>query len=440
MDETKLRGYVRQEMLNEMYGAYMSAQDFYDILGSIKDIWNVTKVAIKDVLSAAVYAYDVTIAVDGKQIEEATKRFYAEKDRITADYQQALGPVRERLGADFHIAAFLAAPGPYLMAQAYDKGPATAKEVVAFLADAGMDFEPPARSARGEPGETRAQIEQELANSLLGKKTSYSDISAFSQAQKRIEDKLNQAFGIRETRLEGIDLVRKMLSEQKESDDFEAAKDQAMMSVKKSVESKLKDVDPSALVDPGDLKKYTETKKEELKSYAGLLNSPSKFVIEIGKSKTLADVRKANELLKGTPFKISGIGAEEEKKIAEQAKQLVKDARDKKKVGDILKAIDSKIPADKITDDELYESCVVLLTKNAIKEIANMFENPKSAGEKGKKLLQQINEIKSSLIKEFGEGLSEDDLKMMEKSSDGKELAKVIRKGKEVIASSGLLS
>jgi hypothetical protein len=154
----------------------------------------------------------------------------------------------------------------------------------------------------------------------------------------------------------------------------------------------------------------------------------------------MADVRKATEFLKGTPYKLDGIGPEEEKKIAEQAKQLAKDSREKKKVKQILDAAESKISPDKVTDEELYDACVVVLTKNAIDSIAKMFEDPDKAGDKAKKLVADIEKYKGELLEAFMDGLTDDDLTFMEKSKSGKEFAEVYRRGRSAIKASGLRS
>ena len=87
MTESQLREYVRRELLREQllkenYGVYMSAKDLYDIFDRIKDVWEVTKVAIKDVLSATVYVYDVAVAANGEEIAEARSRFTTRKEKI----------------------------------------------------------------------------------------------------------------------------------------------------------------------------------------------------------------------------------------------------------------------------------------------------------------------------------------------------------------------
>lgn len=438
MNEAHLRQYVRRELLRE-YGVYMSAQDLYDIFDSIKDVWEVTKVAIKDVLSAAVYVYDVAVAVNGEEIAEARKQFNSRKEKIAGDYTGALKSVQDRMGKDFHMAAFLVAPGPYLLAQTYDKGPAITKDVVEFLADAGMDFELPRRSAVGEPEEIDATIRQTTADSLLGKKTSYKKAD-FTNVSGQIENALNKIFGVRSTTSEGVSSIRQLLKEEKEAVDFKKSLELAQKDVSKAIEEALKNFDTSNLVDPVDQKNYVELKQQEAKKYVEILNAPTKFVVAIGKAKTMADVRKATEFLKGTPYKLEGIGPEEEKKIAEQAKQFAKDAREKKKVEEVLKAAESKIPPDKVTDEELYDACVVVLTKNAIEKIAMVFNDPDKADESGKKLVEAINKYKKELLEEFMEGLTDEDLRIIEKTKEGKDLSQVMRDGSNAIRASGLRS
>ena len=195
MTEAKLRQYVRRELLREDYGAYMSAQDLYDIFDSIKDVWEVTKVAIKDVLSAAVYVYDVAVAVNGEEIEKARNRYKVDKDKIIDEYAGALKSVQDRMGKDFHMVAFLAAPGPYLLAQTYDKGPQVTKDIVKFLAEAGMDFEMPGKSAKGDPEGTDTGIQQGAYDAIYGKKSNYTQ-AQFTNLSGQIETALNKIFGV----------------------------------------------------------------------------------------------------------------------------------------------------------------------------------------------------------------------------------------------------
>jgi len=439
MTETQLRQYVRQELLREEYGAFLTADDLYKVFDSIKDVWEVTKVAIKDVLSAAVYVYDVAVAVNGEEIAEAKKKFTTRKEKITDLYAGALKSVQERMGKDFHMVAFLAAPGPYLLAQAYDKGPQTAKDVVQFLGEAGMNFEMPSRDVRGDP-ETAADIgAQAYQDAILGKKTSYKQAD-FTARSQEIESALNKVFGIRSTTSEGVTGIRNLLREEKDSKSLDDAMKGAQKGLVKFLEDALKDFDMSKVVDPTDQKSLLDAKQAEAKEYVGILNAPTKFVVAMGKAKTMADVRKATEFLKGTPYKLEGIGPDEEKKIAEQAKQLAKDAREKKKVQEILKAAESKASPDKVTDEELYDASVVVLTKNAIEEIAKVFNDPDKAGEKGKKLVQEIEKYKAELLEAFMDDLTDKDLEMMAKSKSGRELAEVIRAGASAIKSSGLRS
>lgn len=439
MTEAKLRQYVRRELLRENYGVYMSAQDLYDIFDSIKDVWEVTKVAIKDVLSAAVYVYDVAVAVNGEEIEKARNRYKVDKDKIAGEYAGALKNVQDRMGKDFHMVAFLAAPGPYLLAQTYDKGPQVTKDIVQFLAEAGMNFEMPGRSAKGEPEDTDTGIQQAAYDSMYGKKSNYTQ-AQFTNLSGQVETALNKIFGVRSTTTEGVSGIRSLLKEEKASSDIEKVFKKAQDDLTKSLEKSLESFDMSKVVNPADQKKLLDTKDAEAREYVSILNAPTKFVVAIGKAKTMADVRKATEFLKGTPYRLDGIGPEEEKKIAEQARQLAKDSREKKKVDEILKAADSKIPADKITDEELYDASVVVLTKNAIDEIANVFKDPNKAGEKGKKMVAEIEKYKGELLSEFMDGLTEKDLTIMSKTKEGKELAGVISRGAAAIRSSGLRS
>jgi nucleotide-binding universal stress UspA family protein len=439
MNESVLRQYVRRELLKEEYGSYMSAQDLYDIFDSIKDVWEVTKVAIKDVLSAAVYVYDVAVAANGEEIAKAQKRFYDDKQKIAGEYSAALSKVQERMGKDFKMVAFLANPGAYLLVKAYDSGPQAAKDVIQFLAEAGMDFEMPARDAKGEPDDTEIAIRQNQLDSALGKTTSYTQAN-FVTLQKDLISRLDAALGMRGTTTEGVSYVRNLLLEEKSVSKFDNAVKGFQKDMRKELQEKLKDFDMSKIVDPADQKKLLETKKEEAKSYVSILNAPTKFVVSIGKAKTMADVRKATEFLKGTPYRLDGIGPEEEKKIAEQAKQLAKDSREKKKVKQILDAAESKVSPEKVTDEELYDACVVVLTKNAIDSIAKMFEDPDKAGDKAKKLVADIEKYKGELLETFMDGLTDDDLTFMEKSKSGREFAEVIRGGRNAIKASGLRS
>lgn len=439
MTEAALRQYVRRELLKEEYGAYMTAQDLYDIFDSIKDVWEVTKVAIKDVLSAAVYVYDVAVAANGEEIAKAQKRFYDDKQKIAGEYSAALSKVQERMGKDFKMVAFLANPGAYLLVKAYDSGPQAAKDVIQFLAEAGMDFEMPARDAKGEPDDTEIAIRQNQLDSALGKTTSYTQAN-FVTFQKDLISRLDAALGMRGTTTEGVSYVRNLLLEEKSVSKFDNAVKGFQKDMRKELQEKLKDFDMSKIVDPADQKKLLETKKEEAKSYVSILNAPTKFVVAIGKAKTMADVRKATEFLKGTPYRLDGIGPEEEKKIAEQAKQLAKDSKEKKKVKQILDAAESKASPEKVTDEELYDACVVVLTKNAIDSIAKMFEDPDKAGDKAKKLVADIEKYKGELLEAFMDGLTDDDLTFMEKSKSGREFAEVIRGGRDAIRASGLRS
>ena len=437
MNEAKLREYVRRELLKEEYGAFLTADDLYKVFDSIKDVWKVAKVAIKDVLSASVYVYDVAVAANGEEIAKAREKFTNRKQEIAGEYAGALQSVQERMGKDFHMVAFLAAPGPYLLAQAYDKGPQTAKDVVQFLAEAGMKFEMPRRDVTGEPESAEAVAQQAMSDAILGKKTSYTQAN-FTTRSQEIESALNKVFGVRPTTSEGVAGIRDLLREEKGSKSLEDAMKGAQKELVKALEAALKDFDMSSVVDPADQKKMLDAKKAEAQEYVGILNAPTKFVVAIGKAKTMADVRKATEFLKGTPYKLEGIGPDEEKKIAEQAKQLAKDAREKKKVEEILKAAESKASPDKVTDEELYDASVVVLTKNAIEEIAKVFNDPDKAGEKGKKLVQEIEKYKGELLEAFMDDLTDKDLDLMAKSKSGRDLAEVIKAGAAAIKSSGL--
>ena len=258
MTEAKLRQYVRRELLREDYGAYMSAQDLYDIFDSIKDVWEVTKVAIKDVLSAAVYVYDVAVAVNGEEIEKARNRYKVDKDKIIDEYAGALKSVQDRMGKDFHMVAFLAAPGPYLLAQTYDKGPQVTKDIVKFLAEAGMDFEMPGKSAKGDPEGTDTGIQQGAYDAIYGKKSNYTQ-AQFTNLSGQIETALNKIFGVRSTTTEGVSGIRSLLKEEKASSDIEKVFKKAQDDLAKSLEKSLESFDMSKVVNPADQKKLLDT-------------------------------------------------------------------------------------------------------------------------------------------------------------------------------------
>jgi len=443
MNESQIREYIRKELsnrkvINEMYGAYMSSQDFYDIFDMVKDVWEVTKIAIKDILSSTAYVYDVFVALDGKAIQAAQEAFGQRKERIVDAYNSAMSKISDRMGKDFHMIAFLAAPGPYLLTKAYVQGPGAAKEVVQFLQDAGINLSdrPLSFDTRYEPDEANRISSLMQFNSLTGNRTKLKQAD-FELMQSELVKALNTRFGMGPV-TEGVRSIRKMLLEEKTTSDRDSAFAYAEESVKKNVEDALKDLDSSKFVKPEDIKKLIDMKKEEYQTYAGILNSPVKFIIAIGKAKTTADVRKATEFLKGTPFKIEGMGTDEEKKIAEQAKVFVADAKKNKKIKELLKAADVKTAEDKVTDEELLDAAVVVLTKNAIEELAKIFNNPADAGEKGKKLLAQMNEVKASFIKAFIGDIDDKDMELMEKSKSGKEMVDVLIKGKNEILSAGL--
>lgn len=443
MNESQIRGYIRRELsnrkvINEMYGAYMDSQDFYDIFDMVKNVWTMTKIAIKDILSSTAYVYDVFVALDGQAIEKAQGEFKVRKERITDAYNTEMSKISDSMGKDFHMIAFLAAPGPYLLTKAYVKGPGVAKEVISFLQDSGINLSdrPLAYDSRFEPDEANRTLAQMQYNSLTGNRTKLKQ-SDFETMQKELIKTLNSRFGIGAT-TEGVAGVRQMLLEEKTSNNRDKAFAYAEEFVKKNVEDALKDFDSSEFVKPEDIKKLIDMKKEEYQKYAGILNSPIKFIIAIGKAKTTADVRKANEFLKGTPFKMEGLGADEEKKISEQAKVFVADAKKNKKIKELLKAADVKTSEDKVTDEELLDAAIVVLTKNAIEELAKIFSDPNKAGEKGKKLLEQINEAKASFVQVFMDNIDDEDIALMKKSKFGKEMVEVLTKGRSEILSSGL--
>ena len=157
-DEEKIRGWIRQ-ILVETHSVptyrLLSEQDAFDkaFIEPFKDIFKVAKVAAKDMLTSAKFAFDILVTIDPKKLKEIRQNYRKRQEQIKKDYGKALESTEAIMNRpDVKLAGFLLNPGAYLASSALIGAYENKEEIKNFFKEAGF----------GEPSRPEKERDPEI--------------------------------------------------------------------------------------------------------------------------------------------------------------------------------------------------------------------------------------------------------------------------------------
>ena len=138
-DEKFLREQIRRVLHEENLICEESSSELHDVfVAPFKRVFDVFKVAAKDILTSTKFTWDMLVTFDPKKLMDQKANFEARKRKIKADYKKVMEPYDKLMGGDVGVAAMFLAPHvviPMKAGQAALKG---AKGMGGFLKDAGF--------------------------------------------------------------------------------------------------------------------------------------------------------------------------------------------------------------------------------------------------------------------------------------------------------------
>lgn len=452
MTETQLRSYIRKEILRESGGVYLDASDLQAIWSSVVDAFEMAKVAFKDVLSSAVYTFDVFTAENLEEIEAAKKNFQARKERIADEYANAFSKIQENMGPDFRAAVFLMAPNYYIGTKFALEGPVAYKGMVEYLRDAGVEIKDEPQRYSPDADNYDRMLSRAQEDSLMGRTTKLGSNVDFGKISKDIIASLNKKTGVSGTASESRFSDLPIIVEESEKEGKKSPGSDFIQRAMKRVEDAIKEAGPEVFVKAGGAEKMLKEVEAEYKGYVSLLNAHLAGVAELSKAQNLEQAKQALSKMGKGAIKIEGIGPDDEKKVEAAAAEMVKVAKEEGKTEELLKSANmkplkptagEKKPASEAEvsqeDQHLLTAARKVAMQNAISKLVDTFTDPAKAGEDGKKYLAQLNSARQKFLQEFMKNVRKEDVEILKQSENGKKFLATIQKGKSEISKAGLL-
>ena len=145
IDEKYVRGLIRDilkeepKQLREIYD-FMSEDEFTRaFVDPFTDVFKVAKVALKDVLTSAKFAWDAVVTFDPLKLKQQRENFKARKAKIAEEYKEVMEPTWKALGnEDLKAATFLLNPVGFLVAAPAVKALKNRKEIADYFREAGF--------------------------------------------------------------------------------------------------------------------------------------------------------------------------------------------------------------------------------------------------------------------------------------------------------------
>jgi hypothetical protein len=410
-----IRYYVRKELqLNEVAGD-LSSSEVKSVFDAFKNVFTVTGIALKSIVSALVLNVEVFFETDTKKLQSYFNNYNTRLSSITREYEAALSSANETI-SNFMPILFLTNPGAYAayhIADTYSTNFSSARD---FLQEVGL-----ADSSNAWSIDSLDDASQKLLNLLAGKTgtTGESDsLDKIVNKQNEIKSKLDSLFGARIS--EGL-VSSKIIKESAGS-----AKKQMNLadSINNLLFNKIPKSTPEAFgISQESAKNALDLKRKEAESFSRILESPSKFLEKLSSAKTLEEVKEAVSLLKNTPFVIKNIESITPQFLQSSAENAIKTAKKKGKISELVKTLGLKEAPD---NEEQLLSAVksyqlkILLGQTMIKS--------------GESLSKQIEVLRKELLERFESGSS---LEMISKIAPNSELESVVKKGVEKIQNAG---
>jgi len=360
----------KENILKESYPGLMTADDFWPLWDSLKDIWDATGVAIKDLIGTSTFLLKMTFRVflNEREIEDIIENNKDRKDRIWSEYNGIVKAGEARFpgtATDLHLFAFLGNPGKYVAYRMVTDGKGYFDDIRTILKSQGIDIRTPPRGG-GEYDEK--SIFASLWDAAAGK-----SVPELTGLRGPLLRKLNRIIlNIQESK-SSIHDIRNLLREEKESQISFEDYDKALKVFQKQFE---KSISSTPEIDSA-FKNSIKEKRREINQAVEILKSPQVFILEAMKSKNLEDFSRAVKILEKTPFQIDKNSLPKKEELNKAAVEMVKIAKRKEKVNLLLQSAGIK---QKEGDKEpnLVSIAEAVLTKSSIEKLVSQLREPNS--------------------------------------------------------------
>ena len=411
MKEKDLIRYIKHEInktaLNEVAGD-MSYEQLTKILDSFKNVFRVTGVAVKSVISNIALNVDILITFDASKLDMIFKNYDRRTDAFRREYSDLLKDFEERFQS-YKPILFLVNPGAYVSYEILEQNANNFRDVRDFLANTvGLDTD----DIGLIPGMTAANTALARAIEKNYDPDGLRDLNNIAARQKSLQARINKILGVKEI------YIRESII--KEADNKKSSAGQNLFWIFNQV---IPNIEPEKFgIKKDTLKKIEDSKKKQVEEFVKILNSPIEFLENLSQAKNLNDLKESIEIIKDAPFKISGfekISYEElDKKVKEEIEKLKKNG----KLNEVMKEIDVDANA---TEEEKFSALKAFQLKTII---GNAFTQSN----------KQIAESMQKLKEEFSKKLVEDTpLDQLEKIAPGSDLEKILKEGLKKIENSG---
>lgn len=410
MTERELRLCIRKEIrLNEAAGD-ASAQDVMAILDSFADVFRVTKIAVKSLLSVLVLNVKLVFSADPAAREKALQQYQSRRAQVESEYDSVLGPAK-KLIAEFEPLIFLANPGAYLGYAFFKGGAGDFADIREFLQQSGIDI----TSMRIPTGLGKGSgDEDDLAGlyGLFGGGTPNTEgaLTKIYDQQKNLQASIDRIFGLARERMgEGI------LLEQK----GESIEDQLKVFFDKVI---AKAPPESFGIDKNAAKSVVELKLLQAAKFSKDLESPLKFTQKLSTAKSIEDVKAAIEILRDTSFVLKGFEKITPEYLDSASEKALDAAEKNNKLQDLFKEIGAEIPDDRKS------------RLSAVKayQLRNLLGTTVISVKSD--LIKQIESLRKSYLEIFK---SDVDIEALKRIAPGSELQKVVEQGIQNIREAG---
>ena len=139
-EEKQFRGWVRQILESaDQNNELLTEGELSDaFVKPFANVFNVAKVALKDVLTVAKFNFDMLVTFDPVKIANMKNNFKERRKNIKEDYAEAMGPVKASFGDDAKMVGFMLNPAGYLGGAALKAGINNAPDLVNYFKEAGF--------------------------------------------------------------------------------------------------------------------------------------------------------------------------------------------------------------------------------------------------------------------------------------------------------------
>jgi len=410
MKKSDLKRYIEKEIsivesmqLSEAAGD-MELSQFQNILNSFKNVFKVTGVALKSVLSVISLNIEIVFTHDYK---EAFNKYNSRSSFIQSEYKSLLADFEKRF-EDYKPLLFLMDPGKYLAYEILDDTGTNFEGVRTFLKNTiGLDV----TNIIDVPGLDAAS--KALANALSGNDPSQSSKKSASneiiRRQRNLEMKLNRLFG--------------MSSRMSEGKLNEETKVQVDPSLIWSFNQVLPHLNNEAFgIKKDTIKKIEKLKSDQVNDFVNTLNIPVKFLDSLGKAKNIDEIKESLLIIKNSPFKISGFEKLNKEAIDSATKNAIKTAKKKGNLDKLLKELNVN---DSASNEEKFEAIKAFQMKNAI---GNAFISA------SKEISKTVEDARQRFIDELTKDMPIESVKEI---APGSNLEKILTEGVKKIENAG---